>query len=56
MRRKLGFQLVQCQTRRLVNSLLNEIPVRLQNTLAVATHLARLDRTAHSVALRPLNG
>lgn len=53
---KLGFQLMQCQMRGLVDSLLNEIPVRFQNALSVATHLARLDRTAHSVALRPFNG
>ncbi len=54
-RRKGGLQPVQRQVWRPVDLLHNERPVRLQNTLAVAAHLGRRDRTRCPVALRPLH-
>ncbi len=53
--RRGGLQPVQRQVWRPVDLLHNERPVRLQNTLAVAAHLGRRDRTRCPVALRPLH-
>lgn len=46
---------MQRQMRGLANALDNKRPVRLQNALAMASHLARSHRTRRPMALRPLH-
>ena len=53
--RQFRLQPMQAQMWRLAEPLDDEVAMRLQNTLAVAAHLARCDRTRRPVALRPLH-
>lgn len=52
---QLGLQPMQRHMRRLANALDNKRPVRLQNALAMASHLARNHRTRRPMPLRPLH-
>jgi hypothetical protein len=54
-RGKFVLQPVQCEMWRLPDPLHDESPMRLQNRLTVAAHLARRHRTRGAVALPPLH-
>ncbi len=50
-----GLQAMQCLVRVLGETLHNEITMRLKNPLAVAAHLAGMNRPGRTMALRPLH-